>query len=246
MARKNNLALQVIIPTLIVLLSVLFAVIFADYFLGFLTLLLGALNAYYSAIGKWCNYIFGILGTISYSAICWINGLYGYVIVTVFAYIPLQIYGLVSWRKKQSQNEVLIKSLSLTKGILLTVSVCAISFLFGFLLNLIPSQNLAYLDSTSQIVGFVACTLGTLRFRENWYIYLVNNTLDLSIWTINFVNHTDNAGMMFVTSIMYFVMNIYGLIKWILIEQKQKKYLAQRDIADEETFAQIMKILNSK
>lgn len=94
--------------------------------------------------------------------------------------------------------------------------------IFGFLLTFIPGQNLAFFDSTSQIINIAGGLLVTLRFRESWYVWLANNIIDLSIWIINVVRNTQNSQMMLVVSVMYFVMNVYGLVEWVLIEKRQK------------------------
>lgn len=97
---KKTLIYDIIIPSIIVLVSVAFAVIFKDYIWGLTTLLFGFLNAYYMAVGKWYNYIFGILFSITYAIVCYFNGLFGFAIFTVLAYTPIQIIGLVKWFKK--------------------------------------------------------------------------------------------------------------------------------------------------
>lgn len=232
MTKKQKILQLYIIPILIVLISVIFAVIFNDYFFGFITFACGFLNAYYMAIGRWENYIFGIVFSVFYAIVCYKNGLYGFAIFTVIAYIPLQIVGLVGWFKKQSNNSVIVKSLSLKKGILLTLGVCGASFLLGFLLDLIPTQNMSYLDSTSQIINLAGAILSVMRYRECWFVLLANNSIDLAIWIINAINHTANAEMMLVTSIMYLVMNIYGLLFWIFIERKQRQCM--QNLPDEE------------
>lgn len=174
------------------------------------------------AIGRWYNYIFGILFSILYSVICCFNGLYGFVIFTIFAYTPIQIYGVIKWFKKKEGNTVQVRSIPLKWGILLSIGVILLSAGLGFLLSLIPGQNLAFLDSTSQIINIAGGVLVTLRFRESWYVWLANNAIDLAIWIINTVRNTQNSQMMLVMSVMYFVMNIYGLVEWVLIEKRQK------------------------
>lgn len=231
MTKKQKILQLYIIPILIVLISVIFAVIFNDYFFGFITFACGFLNTYYMAIGRWENYIFGIIFSVFYAIVCYKNGLYGFAIFTVIAYIPLQIVGLVGWLKKQSNNSVIVKSLSLKKEIFLTFGVCAASCLLGFLLDLIPTQNMSYLDSTSQIINLAGAILSVMRYRECW-VLLANNSIDLAIWTINTINHTANAEMMLVTSIMYLVMNIYGLLFWIFIERRQRQCM--QNVPDEE------------
>ena len=109
------------------------------------------------------------------------------------------------------------------------------SVILGFLLSLIPNQNLAFLDSTSQIINICGVILVSLRFRECWYVWLANNIIDLIIWIVNVAKHTINSEMALITSIMYLVMNIIGVVAWIKIEKKQKTYLnsteAQSDLS---------------
>ena len=212
-----------IFPILISIVSVLIGILFGDILWGTLSLIFGFLNAYYMAIGKWYNYIFGFLFAVVYAYICTINGLFGLLIFTIIFYLPLQVTGLVNWFKNKQEAEVKMRSLNLKTAIVLCISIVAGSTLLGFLLSLIPGQNLAFLDSTSQIINLCGVVLGTLRFRESWYIWLLNNLVDLSIWIVNTIAHTPNAEMSLVTSIMYLVMNVIGVVSWIILERKQKE-----------------------
>ncbi len=203
--------------------SILLGIVFDDYIWGSLTLIFGFLNSYYMAIGKWQNYIFGILFTITYTYICAINGLYGWLIFSLIFYLPLQIYGIVNWFKNKEDEQVQMKSFTWKNSLIICSLVILGSTLLGFLLSLIPNQNLAFLDSTSQIINICGVILVAIRFRECWYVWLANNIIDLSIWIVNIINHTPNSEMALITSIMYLVMNIIGVICWVVIEKRQKK-----------------------
>ena len=203
--------------------SILLGIVFDDYIWGSLTLIFGFLNSYYMAIGKWQNYIFGILFTITYTYICAINGLYGWLIFSLIFYLPVQIYGIVNWFKNKEDEQVQMKSFTWKNSLIICSLVILGSTLLGFLLSLIPNQNLAFLDSTSQIINICGVILVAIRFRECWYVWLANNIIDLSIWIVNIINHTPNSKMALITSIMYLVMNIIGVICWIVIERRQKK-----------------------
>ena len=203
--------------------SILLGIVFDDYIWGSLTLIFGFLNSYYMAIGKWQNYIFGILFTITYTYICAINGLYGWLIFSLIFYLPVQIYGIVNWFKNKEDEQVQMKSFTWKNSLIICSLVILGSTLLGFLLSLIPNQNLAFLDSTSQIINICGVILVAIRFRECWYVWLANNIIDLSIWIVNIINHTPNSEMALITSIMYLVMNIIGVICWIVIERRQKK-----------------------
>ena len=95
------------------------------------------------------------------------------------------------------------------------VSSCVVgSLLLGLLLNKIPTQQLAFLDSTSNIINLCGIILMNLRFQECWVVWLFNNTVDLIIWLINAIKGNPNSIMMLIVSIGYLLINIYGLYKW--------------------------------
>lgn len=72
---KKNFQLF-IMPAITIIVSIVLGVISGDYFWGIITLIFGFLNAYYMAIGKWYNYIFGLLFSLSYAFVCGKNDAY--------------------------------------------------------------------------------------------------------------------------------------------------------------------------
>ena len=219
---KKSVFKELIIVASTFVVSFCFGLLFNDLIWGTLTLAFGFLNAYYMALGKWENYIYGILFTLTYAYICTINGLYGWLIFSIIFYLPVQIYGIVNWFKNKTDDVVEVKSFTLKNSIVICSSIIAGSVILGFLLSLIPSQNLAFLDSTSQIINISGVVLVAIRFKECWYVWIANNLIDAIIWIVNAINRTTNAEMALLTSIMFLVMNVVGLIYWIKTERKQK------------------------
>ena len=207
---------------LIVIFSIICGIISKDYFIGTIILMCGLLNAYYASIGKVVNYVFGALYSLFVAYVSYINGLYGLASLSIFVYVPSQIHGYISWKKnmnKDNSDEVKVRGFTLKFSIMLTLIVVSLSFLFGYLLNLIPSQNLAFLDSSSNIINLSAVVLMNMRYKECWMIWLFNNTIDLVIWIINTVKCTPNSIMMLLVSIGFLLINIYGLYKWFKKEE---------------------------
>ena len=225
----NKIIKQSIIPLVTIVISIILGVVFQNSFLSILTLIVGFLNSYYMAIGKWHNYIFGLLFAITYGVICALNGLYGWGIFAIVFYVPSQIMGMINWKKNNEDNVVKMRSFNLKVSLVVCSGVIIGSLLFGYLLSLLPSQQLSFLDGTTQIVNVCGIILSLLRFREAWYVWLVNNVLDLSIWVINLINNTPNAQMMFITSLMYLVMNVIGVVCWIKIERNQNNKLIDKE-----------------
>ena len=208
---------------LIIIFSIICGIISKDYFLGALILASGLLNAYYASIGKTYNYILGALYCLLSAYVSYINGLYAMAILSLIVYFPLQIQGYISWlKKKDNNNEVKIRKFTLKNSIII-VSICIVgSILLGLLLTKIPTQQLAFLDSSSNIINLCGIILMNLRFQECWVVWLFNNSIDLSIWLINFINKGPNSFMMLLVSIGYLLINIYGLYQWI--KKTKKRY----------------------
>ncbi len=217
---KNNIKLYTVI---IIIFSIICGICTKDYILGTMTLMSGLLNVYYASIGKTFNYIFGALFCILNGYISFINGLYGIAVLSVILYFPLQVDGYIRWLKKENKdNEVSIRVFSLKNAIILTLSCIIGSLVLGYLLTKIPGQQLAFLDSGSNIINLCGIILMNLRFKECWIIWLFNNTFDLAIWITNVIRHSPNAVMMLIVSLGYLLINVYGLIKWIKLAKKNK------------------------
>ncbi len=209
---------------LIIIISITSGIISKDYFLGTLILASGLLNAYYASIGKTYNYIFGALYCLLSSYVSYINGLYAMAILSLIVYFPLQIQGYISWIKKKDHNNTVKVRKFTFKNSIIIVSSCVIgSFLLGLLLAKIPTQQLAFLDSSSNIINLCGIILMNLRFQECWVVWLFNNSVDLLIWLISFINKGPNSLMMLLVSIGYLLINVYGLIKWFKMAKKGGK-----------------------
>ena len=110
------------------------------------------------------------------------------------------------------------------KNSIIIITSCVIgSFILGYLLNLIPNERLSLMDATSNIINLCAIILMILRFKESWWLWLINNIIDLSIWIITFINKGTGSTMMLLVSIGYLLINIYGVIKWSRSAKKTNK-----------------------
>ena len=167
------------------------------------------------AFGKVYNYIFGAIFCLTSGYASYLNNLYGIAILSLVVYFPSQIQGYLSWNKRKDENsEVKIREFTLKNSIIITTSCILGSLILGFILTKIPNQQLAFLDSSSNIINLCGIILMNLRFKECWIVWLFNNTIDLSIWIISVIKAGPNAIMMLLVSIGYLLINIYGLIKW--------------------------------
>jgi len=220
MKKKN----EYIIITITIIFSIIIGIISKDIIIGSLILATGILCAYFASLGKRINYILGFINYILMAYVSLKNNLYGMVCFYTFVFAPLQIRGFISWNKKLDDNKnVKVRGFTLKNSILITILCILSSLILGYLLSLIPKQQLSLLDATSNCINLCGVILMILRFRESWWIWLINNIIDLIIWIIIFINNGNNSFMMLLTSIAYLLINIYGIIKWNIKAKEELK-----------------------
>lgn len=116
----------------------------------------------------------------------------------------------------------MLKLENLKNSIIITLSCVMSSFVLGYFLSLIPGQRLALMDATSNCINLCGVVLMILRFKESWWLWLINNIIDLLIWIITVINKGEGSIMMLLVSIGYLLINIYGVIKWNIEAKKNK------------------------
>lgn len=195
-----------------------------DIIIGGANLFTALLCAYFSSEGKRISYILGLINYLLIGYVSFINHLYGLFIFGVIICPILQIQGYISWSKNLNEdNTVKVREFTLKNSIIITMSCLVGSLILSYLLSLIPNQRIAFLDALSNIINLCGVILAILRFKECWWIWLINNIIDLSIWIITFVGNGKGSTMMLLVSIGYLLINIYGIIKWNIEAKKNRK-----------------------
>lgn len=213
-----------IIAILSLIISVILGIISNDLIIGGTILLTGLLCAFFASEGKRINYIFGLINYLLMGYVAFKNNLFGIFFFYIFIFSPLQVNGFVTWNKNLNENKnVRVREFTLKNSIIITLLCIIGSVILGYLLTLIPTQRLAFMDATSNCINLCGVILMILRFKEAWWLWLINNIIDLIIWIIIVINGENGSIMMLLVSIAYLLINIYGIIKWH-IEAKKIKY----------------------
>lgn len=210
--------------TFIVILCLLFSIISGiitnDLLIGGTILATGLLCAYFASIGKRINYLLGLINYLLMGYVSLKNNLYGICIFYIFIFSPLQLKGFITWKNYLNEEKnIIIRNFTIKNSIIITSSCILGSLVLGYLLSLIPNQQLALMDATSNCINLCGTILMILRFKEAWWLWLVNNMIDLIIWTIVVINKGDGAVMALLAAIGFLLINIYGIIKWNIKEK---------------------------
>lgn len=214
-----------IITLMCLIISIVSGIISNDLLIGGTILLTGLLCAYFASEGKKINYILGLINYLLMGYVAFKNNLFGIFFFYLFVFSPLQVKGFVTWNKNLNNNKnVKVREFTLKNSIIITLSCIIGSIILGYLLTLIPTQRLAFMDATSNCINLCGVILMILRFKESWWLWLINNIIDLIIWIITVINGGEGSIMMLLVSIGYLLINIYGVVKWN-IEAKRNKDL---------------------
>lgn len=206
---------EAIIATLCLVSSVILGFLSNDLIIGGAVLATGLISAYYASEEKRINYIYGLLNYLLMAYVAFTNHLYGIAISYTLVFAPLQLKGFYSWAKQmRDDNTVNAQKFTRKKGIIIVVSAIVSSLLFGYLLGLIPGQQLSYLDASTNCINLFGVILMIMRYEEAFWLWLCNNILDLIIWTLVLIRGGEGVFMMFVASVGFLLINIYGIYKW--------------------------------
>lgn len=196
-------------------LSAVLGILSHDLIIGGLILFTSIMNSYLASIGKKANYVTGFISCLLTGYVSLKNNLYGLFFFYIFIFAPFQIYGFINWKNNEDENSnVIVRGFTLKNSIMIILSCIIGSFVLGYLLTLIPNQNLAFMDASSNCINLCGVILMILRFKESWWVWLANNIIDLIIWIIMLVNNGPSSWMMLLSSLAYLLINIYGIIKW--------------------------------
>lgn len=213
----------IIITLICIVMSIISGIIAQDLLVGGTILATGLLCAYFASEGKRVNYILGLINYLLMGYVAFKNNLFGIFFFYIFVFSPLQVHGYLSWKKNLNNDKnVKVREFNLKNSIIITLSCVVGSFILGYLLSLIPGQRLAFMDASSNCINLCGVILMILRFKESWWLWLVNNIIDLIIWIITVVDKGNGSIMMLLVSIGYLLINIYGVIKWNIEAKKNK------------------------
>ncbi len=214
-----------LITLLSLLLSIVLGILSHDIILGGTILFTSLTSAYFATQGRRVQYILGIINYALMGYAVFQNQLFGSAGFYILTGVPLSLWGFWQWGKhSDASGEVKRRKFTFKTSIIVVVGCIIGSLGVGYLLSLIPSQRLSWLDAASNCVNLCGIILMIMRYAESWWIWLINNTLDLSIWTIILLGGTSaEAPMMFASSVAYFLINIYGAAKWWRESKVQRK-----------------------
>lgn len=164
------------------------------------------------AKGRMENFFFGIIATTLYAYISYNNKIYGEAMLSGLFYLPMQLIGLFFWLKHKNneskkQTDIQVKNLSVKGWLIMLTVVLTCSFAYAELLSYLNAQQV-HLDSFTVVICIIAQILMTMRYSEQWFLWISSNILGIIIWI-----NAGNYAMVMMTCASLFNA-IYGWYHW--------------------------------
>lgn len=130
------------------------------------------------AYGHWSANVFGailgaLFGLLSYQA-----GFFGNAVVNFAFTIPASIWGIWYWKNHQGDKPRRMNDFQRKHFGSAFVALAAVGMLFAF--N--SGSNLWYMDGITAIMPILATVLLVTRYREQWYLWIPYNALEVVMW----------------------------------------------------------------
>lgn len=204
---------KVLFP-LVLILTVVISVIIGDNKVALVSAICGMSYTILAGKGKISCYFIGMIGTFCYSYLAFKNGFYGNLALYMLYYLPMEIIGILKWRKhlKKDIREIIKTRLS-NKDRVIYALVAVISSIVLSLILKIFNGSTPYLDATVTVLSIIGQLLTVKRCVEQWHVWFIVNLLSLIMWVFAYINGSN----CFATIIMwavYLVLSVYFLQTW--------------------------------
>lgn len=193
------------------------AIMTKDTFFGFTIFLSGIFCVVLTAKGNIWSFIFGIYNSFTYGYLSYQNGLFGEAMLNLAFFVPMSIIGWIMWKKNVSQTDShTVKMKKLTpQGIVILFAITILAVIgYGAFLATLSKQNNPYLDAFTVATYVIATFLTTLRYREQWLIYIVVNLSSIGLWIYRSLEQSTDSVMMLLMYTAFLVNAIYGFYRW--------------------------------
>ncbi len=182
-------------------------------FVNLLAGLSGVLYAFFAGERQTICFVFGLVYNLSYAYVAYQWKLNADVILCLFLYMPVTIYGLFAW-KKTEQHEGAIKAQKLPKKwrFILVLGVGVLTYVSALFFKEIKT-NFLWAESFNFVIFIIAFILQVLRYMESYVLMTLGNIVSIVVWFCIFQISTESLVQLF-TTILYLFIGMYYFKRW--------------------------------
>ncbi|BDU67349.1 MAG: hypothetical protein TYPL_0020 [Candidatus Tyloplasma litorale] len=141
-------------------------------------------------------------------------------ILTPLIYIYAYLFVWPKRLSEEKNTEVNTKKLNWTSGMLLVLGILLVSISFAFLIPIINTSEsdsgsfLVWFDSFAASLMLFAVIMGTMRYREMWYLYFISNTLKIILFSVLVSQGELDSILLLTLATSYWINTIFGMAIW--------------------------------
>ncbi len=182
-------------------------------FINLLAGLSGVLYAFFAGERQTICFVFGLVYNLSYAYVAYQWKLNADVILCLFLYMPVTIYGLFAW-KKTERHEGAIKAQKLPKNwrFTLVLGVGVLTCVSALFFKEIKT-NFLWAESFNFVIFIIAFILQVLRYMESYVLMTLGNIVSIIVWFCIFQISTESL-VQFFTTILYLFIGMYYFKRW--------------------------------
>ncbi len=182
-------------------------------FINLLAGLSGVLYAFFAGERQTICFVFGLVYNLSYAYVAYQWRLNADVILCLFLYMPVTIYGLFAW-KKTERHEGVIKAQKLPKNwrFVLILGIGVLTCVSALFFKEIKT-NFLWAESFNFIIFIIAFILQVLRYMESYVLMTLGNIVSIVVWFCIFQISTESLVQLF-TTILYLFIGMHYFKRW--------------------------------
>ncbi|AFI05132.1 nicotinamide riboside transporter PnuC [Helicobacter cetorum] len=182
-------------------------------FINLVAGLSGILYAFFAGERQTICFVFSFIYNLSYAYITYQWGLKAEVILCLFLYMPVAIYGLFSWKKTEQNNGTIkAKKLSWDLRFALILGIGVLTCLSALFFKQIKT-NFLLAESFNFVVFIIAFILQVLRYMESYVLLTLGNVVSIIVWFCIFQISTETLTQL-LTTILFLFIGMYYFKRW--------------------------------
>lgn len=196
----------------------------------FVSSMMGIMSTVLSANGIIWNYAFGIINILIYGSICLFSHNYGNAMQHFFFSLPMQVVGIVQWRKRGASGKKAVDGRRLSSGkrwmyLALTVAVTIVLYLILLRQDKSAAGNFLHYailaDAFSAICNILGQILMSMAYMEQWVFWIGVNVASMIMWATNPEYAGSGFALIYVAKYGFYLLNaLNGLRIWVKLSRK--------------------------
>ena len=193
----------------------------------------GVTSTILAAQGNILNFVIGALGAIIETYVLWKNGVTSMFLLYLLYFIPMDVVGFLSWRRKGASAHKEVKAQRMTArtwlyvvlGYIVVAGVAfGISYFSGSnnLGSGVPAKMVT--DALATAATIVAIVMMTFAYVEQWYIWTLVNLSNIALWSVNLATTPDSAYtvVMLIKYVFYLINGLNAIRIWLKLSRKDE------------------------